>query len=414
MKVLVNCYACSPYQGSEPGMGWNFVSNLSRMHELHIMTECKFKPDIDRYFEEHPEERTFYRFYYIKRTRWKLLRKIWPPSYYWTYAAWQRKALALAQQLEAKEHFDLIHQLNMVGYRECGYLWKMNKPLVWGPMGNFNITPWRMLPVMGLYGIVFYSCRNIINLWQMHFSSRVKKAIAASNAIICAMQDDSIMIKKLYGKDSVVIPEVGLTDTSGINNPPTIKTKGEALRICWSGLHTSRKALPLLLKALAQIKDRVNVELHILGQGLCFSQWKKEAVNLGLNNIIWHGQKDRIAALAIMKQTHVFAITSLSDATSTVLLEALSLGIPVVALNHLGFAGVITKQCGIKIDIHKPSQVIADLANAIDKIASDEAYRQELANGAILRAQDFRWDKKAEIIDQIYQKVVKTQIKQQT
>lgn len=60
MKVLVNCYACSPYQGSEPGMGWNFVSNLSRMHELHILTECKFKEDIDKYFEEHPEEKALY------------------------------------------------------------------------------------------------------------------------------------------------------------------------------------------------------------------------------------------------------------------------------------------------------------------------------------------------------------------
>ena len=406
MKVLVNCYACSPYQGSEPGMGWNFVSNLSRMHELHIMTECKFKEDFDKYFEEHPEEKAFYHFYFIKRTRWNILRKIWPPSYYWTYAAWQRKALALAKELETKEHFDLIHQLNMVGYRECGYLWQMRKPMVWGPMGNFNITPWRMLPVMGLYGVVFYTCRNIINLWQMHFSSRVRKAIEASSAIICAMEDDSKAIKKLYGKDSIVIPEVGLTNTTGIKENPTIKAEGEPLIICWSGLHIPRKALPLLLKALAKINNMVKIELHVLGTGPCFSQWKNEAEVLNLNNIIWHGQKDRTEAMSIMKQSHVFAITSLSDATSTVLLEALSLGIPVIALNHLGFAGVITEKCGIKIDIHKPSQVINDFAEAILKIAKDETFRQELAIGAIQRAQDFSWDKKAEQIDKIYYQVV--------
>ena len=35
MRILVNCYACSPYKGSEPGMGWNFVKGLSKYHELN-------------------------------------------------------------------------------------------------------------------------------------------------------------------------------------------------------------------------------------------------------------------------------------------------------------------------------------------------------------------------------------------
>lgn len=406
MKVLVNCYACSPYQGSEPGMGWNFVSNLSRMHELHIMTECKFKEDIDCFFAEHPEEKAFYHFYYIKRTRWNLLRKIWPPSYYWTYAAWQRKALALAKKLEAKEHFDLIHQLNMVGYRECGYLWQMGKPMVWGPMGNFNITPWRMLPIMGFYGIVFYTCRNLINLWQMHFSGRVKKAVNACDAIICAMEDDKKAVKRLFGKDSIVIPEVGLTKQNNTEAKILKRDKDEKLRICWSGLHIPRKALPLLLKAIAQCEQRNNVELHILGDGPFNKQWKQMAQSLNLSNIIWHGQVCRDEAMSIMKQSHVFAITSLSDATSTVLLEALSIGLPIVALNHLGFAGVVTPQCGIKIDIIEPKQVISDIAKTMDRITTDEAYRQKLANGALLRAQDFRWDKKAEMINSIYHQVI--------
>jgi hypothetical protein len=29
--------------------------------------------------------------------------------------------------------------LNMIGYREPGYLWKLNVPFVWGPMGGTNV-----------------------------------------------------------------------------------------------------------------------------------------------------------------------------------------------------------------------------------------------------------------------------------
>lgn len=56
MKILVSCYACSPYKGSEPGMGWNFVREIARRHELHILVESKFQNDIERYLVQYPEE----------------------------------------------------------------------------------------------------------------------------------------------------------------------------------------------------------------------------------------------------------------------------------------------------------------------------------------------------------------------
>lgn len=204
MKILVNCYACSPYQGSEPGMGWNFVKCLSVHHELHIITECKYRDDLDKYFGEHPEERTRYNFYFVKRERHNVLRKIWPPSYYWFYEKWQRKVHELAKELDDIEDFDIIHQLNMVGYREPGYLWMMNKPFVWGPMGGFNITPWRLLHTMGPKGFVFYFARNVINLYQMRFSARVSKAAKRSNAIICATRDDAVAVRKLWKKKALL------------------------------------------------------------------------------------------------------------------------------------------------------------------------------------------------------------------
>ncbi len=44
-----------------------------------------------------------------------------------------------------------------------------------------------------------------------------------------------------------------------------------------------------------------------------------------------------------------FVITSLKDLTSTVLLEALAQGVPVICPDHCGFADVVTGECGLKI-----------------------------------------------------------------
>lgn len=402
MKILVNCYACSPYKGSEPGMGWNFVKWISKYHELHILTESKFKKDIDRYFAAHPDERNNKHFYFIKKNRHKTLRKIWPPSYYWFYNQWQKKALKLAKELDAKYNFDLIHQLNMVGYREPGYLYKIDKPFVWGPMGGFNITPWKLLPSMGLKGMVFYGMRNIINSWQMKHSARVEEAVNNSDFIITATEDDYIALLKLWNKDNTVIPEVGFQASS--ENHPNVRVG--KLKLCWSGLHIPRKSLNLLLEAMALLDNPDNVELHVIGEGECTEKWKHLSEKLGLNNIIWHGWVEKTEALDIMSKCDVFMITSLSDATSTVLLEALSMGMPVVATNHLGFANVVTDDCGIKIDLKNHKQVVRDFASAIEKIEVDEHYRRQLSHGALERAKDFSWESKMNMINKIYESVI--------
>ncbi|MDR2410414.1 MAG: glycosyltransferase [Bacteroidales bacterium] len=400
-KILISAYACSPYQGSEPGVGWNFVKCLSKYHELHILTESKFQKDIEKYFVAHPEEKKYFNFYFIEKNRHKKLRKIWPPSYYWFYRQWQKKALTMALELNAKYNFDIVHQLNMGGYREPGYLYKLNKPFVWGPVGGMCISPWKLLPSMGFYGAVYYFSRNIINLWQMRFKRRVRKCAEKSDAIIVEYDYDGI--KNIWNRESVIMPEVGLIIHK---QEITQCLRNENLKICWSGMHIPGKSLNLLLESLRIAANRENIELHVIGAGECTKKWKLKAKLLNLKNIKWHGWVQKNEAINITKKCHIFCITSLSDGTPTVLLEALSSGLPVIALDHCGFSNVITEKCGVKIPVRSKKQVVSDFAKAIDFLFENDDIRVDLARGALLRAKDFAWDKKAETINAIYDSII--------
>lgn len=404
MKVLVSCYACSPYQGSEPGMGWNFISALVHNHELHILTEGKFRPDIERWFDSHPDEKKYYHFYFIDKIRHKRLRKIWPPSYYWFYRDWQKKALQKAQELNKIHNFDLIHHLNMVGFRECGYLWKMDKPLVWGPTGGMHISPWRLLPYIGIYGMLYYGLRNLINIWQMHTKQTPRKMAERCDAIIAATKDSQDAIMKLWKKHAIIIPEVGLTNNTKYENPVC---RDGNLKIVWSGQHTPSKGLNFLLEALSTSHYSEHIELHVLGNGVYTERWKSISSKYCLKNVIWHGWVDRDIAIQIMKECHLFCITSMADLTSSVLLEALSYGLPVIAPDCFGFSNTITDKCGIKIEVKNKTQYVNEYKNAIDFIFENEEERKRMSLSAYQRAQDFRWDKKAEQIDEIYRTVVK-------
>ena len=106
LKVLISSYACSPYKGSEPGMGWNFVQGLSKFHELHVIVEqLKWEKPIKNYIKDNPHISDNITFHFIDKERNKLLRRIWPPSYYWYYRNWQKKAYSLALELDTKENF---------------------------------------------------------------------------------------------------------------------------------------------------------------------------------------------------------------------------------------------------------------------------------------------------------------------
>ena len=51
-----------------------------------------------------------------------------------------------------------------------------------------------------------------------------------------------------------------------------------------------------------------------------------------------------------------------------------------------------------------PAQVVAGLTAAITRLAGNETLRFNLAQGAVVRAQEFSWEKKAAILDRIYRR----------
>lgn len=402
LKILISAYSCSPILGSEAAVGWGFVSHLSMHHDIFVITQYnKFEAAINDIKKNNPHIERM-KFYGIDRRRNEKMEKIWPPSYYWTYKEWQKEAYLLAKDLDSQENFDIIHQLNMVGYREPGFLWKIEKPFVWGPIGGLENSPWNFLPSLGPKGLLFYSGRNILNFLQRKFSRRPKLAAKRKNSsIIAASPGNQRLIKSLWGTSSRIVCEVGQLKNKEHSNLSKRTSNKEPLKIVWSGLHTPGKNLPLLLDALEKVEFQY--ELHILGKGEMTKKWQGQAIKVGVNEqCIWYGWIERQKAIEVMSIGHVFCITSISDLTSTVTLEALSYGLPIICLDHCGFSEVVTEHCGIKIPVDSPKKAAGNFATALEKLYQDENYRQHLSNGAIKRASDFSWDKKIEELNTIY------------
>jgi glycosyltransferase involved in cell wall biosynthesis len=416
LKVLVGAYACDPFRGSEQGVGWEWLNAIKRHNEVWVLTTDWLREPIETAIQENCEEFRNIRFHYVPPKCWHyrepsrfwqfVERSIAKPVMHWSYRLWQRDAYELAKELHRQIRFDLTHQLTFVGFRFPGHLWKLNIPFIWGPIGGLENTPWQLLPTMGPRGAMYYGARNLLNSMHRRFLRQPRRAFAAAGSgVIAATGGIQREIRRWYGVESEVICEVGLPpETAGTY---LLRANREPLCLAWSGRHLPGKALHLLLGALADVPDTTDWRLDIYGDGPCMTTWQTLAARLGIGSrCAWHGQVSRDEALAGLKSAHLFITTSLKDLTSTVILEALANGVPVVCPDHCGFADVVNEHCGIKIPISNVREFETGLSRAIVAIACDETMRRRLAEGALLRARDYSWEAKTQAIDRVYERVL--------
>ncbi|NDW04366.1 glycosyltransferase family 4 protein [Jiella pacifica] len=411
-SVLVAAYACNPLRGSEEAVGWNWVQSIAAMHRATVITAEFHRKDIEAACDPNDNPRFVFvphrAWHYSPTPLWKRIEgSITKPVMNLAYAGWQRDALTVAKDLLAREDFDLVHQLTYVGFRFPGHLWRLGLPFVWGPIGGLENTPWRLLSAMRRGGIVYYGGRNLINSAQRRWLQSPRRAArAAGPGLIAATGSIAAELRALYGTEATVISEVVAPVQLSPASPPR-RQAGEPLKIVWSGLHLPGKALNLLLDALAPIAGRANFELHVLGDGPLRAAWTRRAEELGLSGrCVWHGMVPRTEALRIMGEGHVLAISSLKDLTSTVLLEGLALGLPVVCPDHCGFSEVVTPACGIKVSPRTIEALVSGLGAAVMELEADETKRFAMAEAALGRAADYSLARNRQRLAAIYERVL--------
>jgi glycosyltransferase involved in cell wall biosynthesis len=319
--------------------------------------------------------------------------------YYAGYHAWQKAAYRAARQLHAERPFDLAHHLNITGFREPGYLWRLPIPFVWGPVGGAADVPAAFLPLMGRSERLFYRLRNASNAVQKRIAWRCRGAARNASHVWTIGDADRQLVQERWGRPAEPMIETGTTPRRGV--VPKQFDPSRPLRIAWSGQHIGRKALPILLHALIGLP----VELVVLGDGPESSRWKALADRLGLGTSVrWTGRLPHEQALAEVARADVFVLTSVQEGTPHVVLEALSLGLPVVCHDACGMGAAVTAACGIKVPMRDPDASIRGVRQAISRFAAEPSLLARLSEEAVRRAEELSWDEKERRIAQTYER----------
>ena len=139
LRVLISAYACEPYKGSEPGVGWNVAREVAKHHEVWVLTRANNRTVIETELLRNPVPGLH--FVYFDLPRWARWWKRGRRGLHVYYYLWQLGAYSVARRLHQEVRFDLTHHVTFVKYWAPSLLVLLPIPLIWGPVGGGESAP---------------------------------------------------------------------------------------------------------------------------------------------------------------------------------------------------------------------------------------------------------------------------------
>lgn len=412
-NIIVISYQLNPYKGSECSVAWDYVVNMSKKNRLtvlfgsseeyHMIGNTKSMMD---YIERNPIENvTLMPIPLDESFDVKDYSALGIYQFYKQYKKWHQKVKFIVSGLISKGSYDLIHYLGPIGYREPGYLYDLGLPYIWGPIGGFGGINFKLLKATcSISGAATLSLRKLVNLYQQHYNKRVRDAVNHADIVLGATTEYANIIRKYVKKESRVevkyLPENCMKEVHPLNKN---KFDNKGLRLIWIGRPDANKGLILLLEALAKLSQKEMVQLDLVGSGVLENKLKKWSKEHGLEDSVrWNGRVERERVFTMLNEAHLNVITSLYDANTTVIWEAMAMGVPTMSLDHCGMHDTITSETGIKIPIHSYEQVVDGIKENLQQLIDNPKKKLQMAEALVDYRKQFTWEQRSQFFEEMY------------
>lgn len=411
LKILVSAYACEPNKGSEPGVGWNLVKELSRNNNLWVITKANNRKVIEKEIQENPLPNISW--VYFDLPKWLCFWKKGNRGIHLYYYLWQIGIFFLSRKLLKSQKFDLIHHLTFGQYWLPSFLSFLPSKFLWGPIGGGKNAPLKFFKYFSLNGKLkeilrwLFSVTLKLNPLFHLMKMNANKILAISNQTSTIFYSNRK--NKIQWLSQVGISKNDFDKLSQIEN----NQKSNCLTLAMIGRLQHWKGMGIGIKAFVELKKKQHPgKLLIIGDGPESDWLKKLAEVNGLcSEIEFISSVSRDKYFEYLSQIDIFLFPSIHEPGAFVIIEAMSTGIPVICLDFGEPATlVIDKETGFTVPIQDPDKIPQKIAESILNLTQNIDLRKKMGLAGQKRVKDhFLWDKKGEFINQIYQEVLANQ-----
>jgi hypothetical protein len=141
-RILLSAYACEPGRGSEPGVGWNWATELAQLgHAVTVITRADNRSAIE---QNNSSSECGLRFLYYDLPQWTQRWRRCPGGKPIYYMLSQWFAVRHLRKLFSPLPFDAVHHVTYVSARYPSFMGLLGIPFFFGPVSGGEGVPPRL------------------------------------------------------------------------------------------------------------------------------------------------------------------------------------------------------------------------------------------------------------------------------
>lgn len=418
LRVVLVAENVSRRMGGESGKNlYYFHLFQERGVDLQVVCHARVRDELR---QEFPDDKDFNKFHFIEDNRLQNL--IWRIGKLFPYRIedliflqivhWitQIRAKKLVKQLVAKQDIDIVFQPSPITPKGLNFMYNLGVPVVLGPLAGGVDFPQAFRYMDSKFTLLSVTLgRLFANVLHQFVPGKLK----AETLIVANPLSKEALPIGCRGKVYEVI-ECGVDLDVWQPREQRDSSPDKPVRFAYLGRFVDWKGVEFLISAFKQVSDKTNAVLELIGDGELREDLEKQVGDLGLeNNVNFHGWMKREQASKLLCECDVFLMPSLREAGGNAVLEAMALGLPVVATKWAGPANTLHPDCGIWVEPISVEAFVNGFSEAMIKLAVSPELRQQMGEAGPKRVLTnyFDWDSKVDRIIEIFYETLNLQPK---
>lgn len=404
MKILYIAYSCMPNKGSEEKIGWNISMESAKTNQVIVVTKEEHRDVIEKYVKEYNIDNPKFFFVDIPQFHKKLWKGV---AYSIRLNIWHRKALPVVRSICEEEGVDVAHQITPIEFRSIGAYYKIpNTRFVCGPLGGGEYIPAGLCKYA--FSHIHVECiRYLLNCFYK-IKYFVSKQLTQCDYFLFANRETQNYMGNLIGDVARELYFDNGVGADEISSSIKVQKPAEEKRIFLvAGRMAYRKGHRLLLDAVKRLPKNVNCEFRLVGNGPELGKLRRICKRYNLDSrVIFTGRISYSEMKAEYDRADVFIMPSIRETTGSVLLEAASKGVPVIAIDRFGAPVLFDNSSAYFFTGKNTEEYISSLVNAILACItspSEVCMKSETAKEIV---RSHTWEKKMMKYNAIYQQVL--------
>lgn len=319
----------------------------------------------------------------------------------------QIKAKKVAQELVKRHSLQIVFQPVPISVITPSAIYDCGAPVVIGPMcGGMEFPPAfsslesNFVRLSNQIARLAANCLNTV----IPGKQRAKVLLVANDRTAKALPSGC------EGKIYQVI-ESGVDLRIFQPRPVKLHVVDQPVRVVYMARFVDQKGIPYLIEAFYLAASKANIVLELIGSGELFEATQAQVKRLGIESKVnFHGWMKIDKAEALIRECDIYMVPAIRDCGGCAQLEAMAIGLPIIAANWAGPGQYTDELSGVLVDVDSVEGFINGLAEAMIRLAGSPELRMQLGEGSKkrVRTNNLDWDAKVDRIVEIFKENIQS------